>query len=170
MISSIFFYNVLYTFDSRRDALTGLLNRQAFYDDCVTHDKNIGAIVSIDMNGLKALNDAQGHQAGDKALAKIGECLHDAADHNTLAYRVGGDEFLLVFLHENEELVLQTMEQVRSAVSASGYSVSVGYSLQKRHDSLEETIKESDLRMYEDKERYYITTGKDRRRSGRVPG
>lgn len=164
IISCVIFYIVLYSFDSRRDALTGLLNRQAFYDDCISFDKRIGAVISIDMNGLKELNDTKGHQAGDAALAKIGECLRNAADQNAMTYRMGGDEFLMLFLSEDEKSVINTIERIRKSVSEHGYSVSAGYSLQRGHDSLTETIKESDVRMYEDKSNYYRSAGKDRRK------
>ena len=73
-----------------------VLNRQAFYDDCNLYNKSIGAVASLDMNGLKMLNDSKGHQAGDEALRKIGDCLLKIADEKTLAYRVGGDEFIVV--------------------------------------------------------------------------
>lgn len=64
MISSILFYIVLHAHDNRRDPLTGLLNRKAFYDDCEMYDKSIEAAASLDMNGLKTMNDSYGHHAG----------------------------------------------------------------------------------------------------------
>lgn len=64
MISIVFFYIILYSHDNRLDPLTGLLNRQAFYDDCKLSGKSVRAVASLDMNGLKELNDTQGHKAG----------------------------------------------------------------------------------------------------------
>ena len=61
----------LYSNDNRRDPLTDLLNRQAFYDDCKSYSKDIVAVALLDMNGLKNLNDSIGHHAGDKALDDI---------------------------------------------------------------------------------------------------
>ena len=103
MISSIFFYIVLYSHDNRRDTLTGLLNRRAFYDDCINYQSSVTAVASLDMNGLKELNDDHGHLAGDQALISIGKCISDAVGRNIQAYRVGGDEFILLAFSGNAE-------------------------------------------------------------------
>ena len=164
LISSIFFYIFLYSHDNRRDPLTGLLNRQAFYDDCVIYNKSIGAVASLDMNGLKRLNDTLGHHAGDAALAIIGECMAAITNHNTLAYRIGGDEFAILFFHENEKEIAQVLAEVREGVTRNGYSISAGYVMRDRLKDLSEAIRESDSRMYEDKSNYYRSSGMDRRR------
>lgn len=164
MISSVFFYMILYSNDNRRDPMTGLLNRKAFYDDCNSLNKNIGAAMSVDMNGLKTLNDTFGHQAGDEALIRIGECLKAATDRDTRAYRIGGDEFVLLFLHDREEPIARAEQQIRESVADDGYSVSTGFAVRARNEELTETIKKSDSRMYEDKENYYSQHANDRRR------
>ena len=105
MISSIFFYIILRAHDNRRDALTGLLNRQALYDDCAGFSGRIEAVASIDMNGLKTMNDSLGHHAGDEALVRIAACMQAAANRNILAYRIGGDEFVILFFRASEETV-----------------------------------------------------------------
>lgn len=169
MISSIFFYIILYSHDNRRDALTGLLNRQAFYDDCASFSKSIRAAASLDMNGLKELNDAKGHQAGDEALSRIGACMTAATDRNALAYRIGGDEFVILFFHANEEKIIQVEKQIIESVTREGYSVSAGYAIREKNQKLEETVKISDGRMYEDKANYYRVNGRDRRRRAPVP-
>lgn len=165
MISSIFFYIVLYSQENRRDTLTGLLNRKAFYDDCTTYGRNIYAVASIDMNGLKTLNDTKGHNEGDKALSKIGECISEVTDRTSMAYRIGGDEFVILFFNDSEDEIIRAEQQIKDTVTKYGYSVSIGYSLRKTDVDLEETIKISDERMYEDKARYYNTSGVDRRKS-----
>ena len=162
MISSVFFYIFLYSHDNRRDPLTDLLNRQSFYDDCAIYNKNIRAAASLDMNGLKELNDHQGHSAGDEALVRIGECLRAATDRDTLAYRIGGDEFAVLFFHDREETITRVIEQIRENVARSGYRISAGYALRGEKD-LDETIRESDSRMYKDKAKYYREKGHDRR-------
>ena len=76
LISSIFFYIFLRSYDVRRDALTSVRNRQTLYDDCAgAMQKDFCAAASLDMNGLKELNNREGYHAGDTALRKIGECL-----------------------------------------------------------------------------------------------
>lgn len=164
MISSIFFYLVLYSRDNRRDPLTGLLNRQAFYDDCGLYDKTIGAVASLDMNGLKDLNDSCGHHAGDTALVTIAECMRSAIDRNALAYRVGGDEFIILFLHRDEDKVRQEKDKIVQRIEKSGYSVSAGYAMRQGGRVLDDTIRDSDARMYEDKANHYRESEFDRRR------
>ena len=162
MISSIFFYIILYSHDNRCDTLTGLLNRQAFYDDCNMFNKNIRAVASLDMNGLKVLNDNFGHQAGDVALQKIGKCMHEMENHNTYAYRIGGDEFIILFFYDDNKLISDILSQIKNNVTSAGYSISIGYSIRKDDKDLNEVIKESDYQMYKDKDDYYRTNGIDR--------
>lgn len=164
LICCVFFYIFLYSHDNRRDPLTGLLNRQAFYDDCKMFAKNIGAVASLDMNGLKELNDGKGHLAGDEALTRIGECIMEAIDKDTQAYRTGGDEFLLLFFHDQEERIIKIGKQIKENVIRSGYHISVGYAMRAKDTELETAISESDQRMYADKARYYQESGKERRR------
>ena len=162
MISSIFFYIVLYSNDNRCDSLTGLLNRQAFYDDCSVFNRDIKAIASLDMNGLKVLNDIYGHQAGDVALKKIGECVNEVADYSTYTYRVGGDEFIILFFYDDTKAISKLIDKIKKNVTTAGYSVSVGYAVRKDADDLHKVIKESDHQMYKDKEDYYRINGIDR--------
>ena len=164
MISSIFFYIVLYSQDNRRDTLTGLLNRKAFYDDCTIYGRNVYAVASIDMNGLKTLNDTKGHDEGDKALTKIGECIGEVIDRTSMGYRIGGDEFVILFFNDMEDEIIETEQQIKENVAKCGYSVSIGHSLRESNIELDEAIKISDKRMYEDKARYYSTSGVDRRK------
>ena len=164
MISGIFFYILLYGYDNRKDPLTGLLNRSAFYDDCKKSAQRIKAVVSIDMNGLKELNDMQGHQAGDEALTAIGASLHEIEDQDTRTYRIGGDEFVILFFHDKEEKIAGCVKQLKESVEKKGYRVSAGYAMVSGDVDLEEAIRISDKRMYEDKSKYYLESGKDRRR------
>ena len=163
VISSVFFYLVLFSNDNRRDSLTGLLNRQAFYDDCNLYNKSIGAVASLDMNGLKMLNDSKGHQAGDEALRKIGDCLLKIADEKTLAYRVGGDEFIILFLHSDEKVIADTVKRAGDYVDQSGYSVSTGYVMRGQEEDLDDVARKSDDLMYRAKADYYRAKGQTQR-------
>lgn len=110
------------------------------------------------------LNDGQGHQAGDEALMYIGKCIKKATDYKTQAYRVGGDEFLLLFFHNNEKTIKEVGERIKESVSRKGYHISIGYALLAQDTDLNAAISKSDKLMYEDKARYYQETGKNRRR------
>ena len=164
LICGIFFYIFLYAYDNRKDPLTGLLNRSSFYDDCNDLGRNIKAVVSIDMNGLKELNDTQGHQAGDRALTGIGKALHEIEDENTRAYRVGGDEFILLFFKGQEDIVVERETLVKESVEKKGYRISAGHAMLTGDTDLQEAIRVSDKMMYEDKAKYYRESGQDRRK------
>ena len=163
IISGVFFYLILYSNDIRRDSLTNLLNRQAFYDDCSIYNRSIEAAASIDMNGLKDLNDSLGHEAGDKALKKIGECMIKASDEKTLVYRVGGDEFVILFLHSDEKIISDVVKKIAEDVTKAGYSISTGYSIRSHKDSIDDVVRESDKLMYQDKAGYYHSKGMEHR-------
>ncbi len=167
MVSSIFFYLFLRSYDVRRDSLTSILNRQSLYDDCNALKKDIRAAASLDMNGLKAMNDRQGHHAGDQALKKIGECLRDVTTQDVRAYRIGGDEFVVLFFTPDEEAIRSTMEKVRGNVAAAGYSVAYGYAMREGNEDPEQLIQRSDMKMFEQKAQYYRERTHDRRRARR---
>lgn len=87
---------------ARRDQLTGLRNRTAFYEQTQALDTRIAAgedvrfdVVMFDVNDLKPINDEQGHDAGDALLRRAAEFLSGAFEGYDV-YRIGGDEFVLV--------------------------------------------------------------------------
>ena len=163
LISSIFLLFFLRSHDNYLDPLTSLRNRFAFYDDSENLSREITAVASLDMNGLKSLNDSNGHAAGDRALAEIGRCLSESSDRNTIPYRVGGDEFVVLFIHQNEKTVKKTTERIKASVSGAGYSVSAGYAMITKGQSLDDALLESDHNMYKEKAEYYQHNGRDRR-------
>ncbi len=163
MIGCVFLLFYLRTHDNYLDQLTSLRNRFAFYDDSNDLAGDVSVIASIDMNGLKELNDAQGHTAGDQALAEIGRCLCGISDRNTIPYRVGGDEFVVLFVDASMEKAEKALEQTRADILRAGYSVSIGCAKKEKDQGLEEALHESDLRMYKEKAEYYQISGRDRR-------
>ena len=151
---------------TKKDPLTGLLNRQAY--DSAIHDnkKNISSLISIDMNGLKEINDVQGHAAGDDALETVALCFARATKPKELAYRIGGDEFMIICRHTGESEVERLIERIRKNISKTKYHCAIGYSYTSDGSkTIDEMLKESDEKMYLDKEAYYIKTGKAKYRS-----
>ena len=148
---------------TKKDPLTGLLNRQAYYADISNDPEEISALISIDMNGLKTINDTEGHKAGDVAISTIAGCFLRAAKRKQLVYRVGGDEFVVVCRKVSEEEVIALTKRIHQRVDATRYSCSVGYSYS--HDgkkSIDELLSESDANMYAEKQQYYKESGKAR--------
>ena len=167
MISSIFFYLFLRSYDVRRDSLTGTLNRQSLYYDCEAHDRRICAAASLDMNGLKLVNEKEGRAAGDAALKKIGECLRESTDPDVRSYRIGGDEFVILFARKDEISVREYVHKIRDSVNAAGLSVAYGYVMREKNESTEELLRRSDLKMFERKAQYYRDRKHDRRKGPR---
>lgn len=149
---------------TKKDALTGLLNRQAYYSYITNNYKDITAIISIDMNGLKKINDTLGHIAGDEAISTVASCLMKSVRYKQPAYRTGGDEFIIVCKKTSEDELLRLISVIRKNVSETEYTVSIGYchSLDQNKD-IDDMVKKSDEMMYKDKERHYAETGEKRR-------
>ncbi len=88
--------------DSKRDALTGLLNRRSLESDLshvVSPALAAGQTVTVafaDIDGLKAINDAHGHEVGDRVIRRAGRALAAAVRHEDRVYRAGGDEFVVL--------------------------------------------------------------------------
>ena len=162
---ALFVYYVFMIFQlTKKDALTRLLNRQAYYSYIHGSFKEITAFVSIDMNGLKVINDNEGHLAGDKALVTLAHCFSKATRSNQFAYRIGGDEFIIICKKTSEEELRHLVERIKNNVSETQYSCSIGYCYSPDgKKSVDEMIKESDDMMYANKAKYYSKTGKDRR-------
>jgi len=164
---SVFVYYVFSILQvTKKDPLTGLLNRQAYYADISNEPEEISALISIDMNGLKVINDTEGHTAGDKAISTIAGCFRSAAKRKQLVYRVGGDEFVVVCRKVSEEEVINLTKRINEKVNATPYSCSIGYSYS--HDGkkpIDQLLSESDANMYAEKQLYY-EKNKDKKKRG----
>ena len=157
MAASLFIYYVFTILElSKKDGLTGVLNREAYYAETRRDYKDITAIVSLDMNGLKTINDTFGHAEGDEALITLALCFAKAARARQSVYRMGGDEFIIVCRKTSEGDVKALVNRINEYVSRTKYSCSIGYSY---HDEgtikLEDLLKESDKKMYSCKAEHY---------------
>ncbi|MBQ6552178.1 MAG: GGDEF domain-containing protein [Clostridia bacterium] len=147
---------------TKKDPLTGLLNRQAYYADIESDPESITALILIDMNGLKTLNDTQGHAAGDEALAALGLCFMRALRRGESAYRVGGDEFVIICRRVPRDEVAALADRIRKNVADTEYGVSLGYSCSAGgKNSIDDMLRESDEMMYIEKACYYKAAERD---------
>ena len=150
---------------TKKDSLTGLLNRHAYFADINNDPKNITALISIDMNGLKKLNDSEGHQAGDDALVTLALCFVKPLTYRQTGYRIGGDEFIIVCRKTPKDETLHIVESIKKYVAETQYTCSIGYSFNTDGDKpINTLLKESDEMMYKDKQTYYRKFTNDRRR------
>ena len=141
---------------TKKDSLTGLLNRNAFETDIVNNPENITSLISLDMNGLKEINDTQGHAAGDEALLTLALCMNRALKSMQYAYRIGGDEFAIICRKTTQADVSKLIERIKKNVGETNYHCSIGFCYRSDEtQSIEEILKESDVMMYAEKKRYY---------------
>jgi diguanylate cyclase (GGDEF)-like protein len=114
------------------DSLTGLLNRRAvleYLTDDVSRRREAGetvAVLFIDLDGLKPINDAYGHEIGDAAIAATAMALTRATDECDVVGRLGGDEFLVVLCHGHSCDGDTVVQRIRQAVAQCRISVNAG--------------------------------------------
>lgn len=138
-------------YESRHDALTGILNRKAFDED--TQNGVSGYIISIDANNLKLVNDTLGHLKGDELIKTIAQILDESFEQK--AYRTGGDEFM-VLCDKNPNNILTQIDTKFEEMSKDNdfiFEIAYGYARISSEDNLKEKIDEADKYMYENKEK-----------------
>lgn len=155
LIAMLIYYFYIYAENLTRDQLTGLWKREIFFRDSKRITPRISAIVAIDMNGLKAINDARGHKFGDEALSSVAKVIRNEENDLIWAYRLGGDEFAILCLDSSEERVLDLIATIKEKVVEEGYSVSIGYAMREKAVDIDAVLAAADMRMYEDKDQYY---------------
>ena len=99
------------------DSLTGLLNHRALRRDLAARDATPQVMAMLDVVGLKPVNDRQGHLAGDALLQGIAAALREEVTGRGRAYRIGGDEFAIVFSGGDESVGHAAIDAIRSRVS-----------------------------------------------------
>jgi len=150
---------------TKKDSLTGLLNRHAFKSDIRKNPEEITALLSLDMNGLKEINDYQGHAAGDEALTTLALCFTRSLRYRESSYRIGGDEFAIICRRIAYSEVVDLVQRIKNHVAETEYSCSVGYSYNTDGaKTVKVMLKEADEMMYSEKARHYEESGKDRRK------
>lgn len=157
-----------------KDDLTGIGNRRAYSIALDELNKNGMAkgttAFSIDIDGLKEANDTLGHSAGDELIRAAASCIQHVFEPTGKCYRTGGDEFIV--------LAPMNKQQAKKALStlneeASGWRGSVGQQLHLSSGyalatdwpsaTAEELVIKADYMMYDAKEAYYLSEGRDRR-------
>lgn len=108
---------------ARKDPLTGLLNRRAFFEDAAgelaraRRYRTPLALLMIDIDRFKSVNDDHGHPAGDRLLCEIGRRLQAELRTSDLLGRIGGEEFAVLLVQTPEAQALQIAERLRLAVA-----------------------------------------------------
>lgn len=157
------------------DILTELFNRHAYTDLMKSYSKkeleSDLIYISLDLNGLKARNDSLGHTAGDELLCAAAECMKTAFEDFGKIFRIGGDEFAVIF-HGTEQHLNSAIEVFNKTINSYNkvkndtLSISKGYVFAKDYENctFEELAHFADVKMYEDKREYYQKSGIERRK------
>lgn len=151
------------------DGMTGLYNKRKYLEmvssTCLHEEKF--AVVFWDINYLKKINDTIGHEAGDSLILTVAESIRKVCNTNDSAYRVGGDEFIMIMRGADEKSVTkkihdwtQTLNDLKKNMEYDVF-VSVGYAYGNGKD-LETIIYEAEQMMYENKRLFHKEHGTER--------
>ncbi len=155
-----------------RDPLCNVLSRYAYMRDMRRYNRRNPlpgdfTMFVFDINGLKAVNDSMGHDAGDKLIVGAARCIEKTVGGKERCYRVGGDEFVVVTYMEEATAsrVLSRLDEETKRWSEENpgflLSISLGYACSKNYQGLnaEELVKKADRAMYMAKGAYYLSRG-----------
>ena len=137
------------------DELTGLYNRHYMRDElqrmtayAARRDRPF-AIVSLDVDGLKTVNDSRGHEAGDALLRGIADALRAVLRSEDIAVRTGGDEFVVLLPDADRGEAVKVAYRIRQRVAGlGGNGVSTGIAVWRRGSQPEEALREADAELY----------------------
>jgi diguanylate cyclase (GGDEF)-like protein len=145
------------------DTLTPLPNRRRFVRELervAAQAKRHGtpaAVLYIDLDSLKAINDSHGHFAGDAALIHVARLLEGLIRSTDVAARIGGDEFALILDHLDHDSAIDTAERIGRCIAASPLDLggslvrleaSIGTAMVLPGDTVEEVMQRADRNMY----------------------
>lgn len=150
------------------DSLTGLRNRhsldetlRSMIDQAMVEGTMLSCLM-VDVDYFKRLNDLHGHEAGDKVLRELSHLITDVLDDKGLAFRYGGEEFLLILPDTNESQAMSVAQTLLDTVlnhlmlyesqDIGPVSVSIGLATWPRHARADNLVRAADLALYLAKE------------------
>ena len=152
--------------EATHDALTGLLNRRAFMEAsqrAFVSSKQSVAVLMLDLDHFKRLNDTHGHSVGDTVLQEFAKLLRQHSRLTDTAARYGGEEFAMVLLDVSLDDALAIAERIRLATEqmvvhdhegqAVRVTVSIGATLLRSNETFSQGLRRADEGLYEAKKR-----------------
>lgn len=144
------------------DALTGLLNRRGLQEraqglfGAVVNPRTQFAVLFADLDGFKAINDAHGHDAGDRLLKEVARAIRSAVRDGDTVARFGGDEFVVILPETTLEQATVIAKRMQAAVSKDEralLTLTIGMGLAPTHGAdLDAVLKSVDVAMYHGKQ------------------
>jgi diguanylate cyclase (GGDEF)-like protein len=144
---------------SYRDPLTNLHNRRYYTEEIQRLDQDKYyplSVISADINGLKIMNDAFGHDAGDLLLCTVADELVKSFRNESRIARIGGDEFIIMLPNTSREKALQMITEAKHSIELNlihGMSISVSFGVSTKISSelVQDTLKAAENDMYSHK-------------------
>ena len=140
---------------ARTDDLTGLPNRRRLIAEIDSFNDLEGALLLLDLDGFKPVNDLYGHEMGDRILRQVSQRFSRSLPSGAILARLGGDEFGVI-ARGNDEATLELASALKATLSypffIDGKSISIGVSIgHVRNDGNGDLLHRADLAMYEAK-------------------
>ena len=143
--------------EAATDVLTGLSNRRAWNELMAREEERSGryghpaAVLVMDIDGLKRINDSAGHAAGDDLIVRTAQALRQAARQNDVVARLGGDEFAMLAIECDRAGAEALLARTRLALREAGVPASVGMATRDPASGLLAAWERADQAMYRDK-------------------
>jgi diguanylate cyclase (GGDEF)-like protein len=106
------------------------------------------AVINVDPDQIKHVNDTQGHDAGDRVLIAMSRYLENHLHKGDAVVRSGGDEFVVLLAHAEEARVQSLLAQLRASMNNAPCRYSIGHALRQRTEALSDTLARADAEMY----------------------
>ena len=151
---------------AHQDALVPVPNRRGFFRELesliarVSRYGESAAMLFVDIDGLKRINDGLGHKAGDEALVQVATVLSNGVRKSDCVARLGGDEFGILLVHATEESARDTASRLTALIdnheshcdgNRIPLGVAIGVTMIAANDSADAVIARADRAMYDEK-------------------
>ncbi len=144
------------SFAANHDPLTGLYNRNVFDKVRNSDERRAHALLLVDMDKFKEVNDNYGHDTGDMVLKKVADILKNSFRNEDYVCRIGGDEFAVIMVHagpELKDLIRNKMIRANEKLADTSdglpqVSLSVGVAFSQPGSISEDIFKNADLALY----------------------
>lgn len=145
---------------ARRDNLTGCLTRNAFHSRLENYFKSEdhAAMLILDIDKFKSINDAYGHQKGDGVIKSVASVIQSEIRYSDYLSRIGGEEFSVMISGADEDMSWDISERIRRRIENISeieipeiITVSIGIAIKQPSETIHSWIKRADLAMYKSK-------------------
>ncbi|MDY3199009.1 MAG: GGDEF domain-containing protein, partial [Pseudomonadaceae bacterium] len=153
--------------ESGRDVLTRLLNRKylsVVLNKQITYARSTGgsfAVLALDLDHFKQINDSHGHEAGDLVLQQVAALMLNHSRAGDYLFRMGGEEFLMIMVDVNDHSAAKAADNIRRAIAAETFrlpqdvtmhlTVSLGLAVYNGHPDYQQLLRRADDALYQAK-------------------